>query len=148
MAQRIETINDLKRQIDCVMGRVLCQLKLENVRLVDVFSGEIIEEADIFIDQGKIIDAGRACRANAFETVNLHGALVAPGFIDAHVHIESGMLTPIQFARLVAPYGTTTIVADPHEIANVAGIKGIRFMMQEAKTAEIAAPKLCSGNSL
>lgn len=61
------------------MGRVPCQLKLENVRLVDVFSGEIIEEADIFIDQGKIIDAGRACRANAFETVNLHGALVAPG---------------------------------------------------------------------
>ena len=106
MAQGIETINDLKRQIDRVMGRVPCQLKLENVRLVDVFSGEIIEGADIFIDQGKIIDAGRACQANAFETVNLHGALVAPGFIDAHVHIESGMLTPIQFARLVAPYGT------------------------------------------
>ena len=101
------------------------------------FSGEIIDGADIFIDKDKIIDAGRACRARALETINLNGALVAPGLIDAHVHIESGMLTPIQFARLIAPYGTTTIVADPHEIANVAGIQGIRFMMQEAKEAEI-----------
>ena len=137
MTDCIETADSLKHQIDCVMGRIPCELRLQNVRLVDVFSGEIIDGADIFIDKGKIIDAGRDCRASALETINLNGALVAPGLIDAHVHIESGMLTPIQFARLIAPYGTTTIVADPHEIANVAGIQGIRFMMQEAKEAEI-----------
>lgn len=137
MTELIETPESLKHQIDCVMGRTPCELRLQNVRLIDVFSGEIIDGADIFIDSGKIIDTGRRCKAKAIDTVDLNGALVAPGFIDAHVHIESGMLTPIQFARLIAPYGTTTIIADPHEIANVAGIAGIRFMMAEAKKAEI-----------
>lgn len=108
-----------------------------NARFIDVFSGKILDGAEIFIDGGKVIDAGLSCRAIAEKTIDLDGAFVAPGFIDAHVHIESGMLSPIQFARLIAPFGTTTIIADPHEIANVLGLDGIRFMMNEAEKAEI-----------
>lgn len=62
---------------------------------------------------------------------------MAPGLIDAHVHIESSMLSPVQFARLIVPFGTTTIIADPHEIANVLGMYGIRYMMAEAKKARM-----------
>ena len=131
------TIENIKHRIDCVLGREPCALRLKNATLIDVLSGELVEKADIFIDCGKIIDAGLNCKATAIDTVDLHGALVAPGLIDAHVHIESGMLTPVQFARLVAPCGTTTIIADPHEIANVLGLDGIRFMIREAKKAEI-----------
>lgn len=131
------TIDVLKEQINCVLGRKPCELRLINARLVDVLSGKILDGAEIFINDGKIIDAGLSCRAIAEKTIDLKGAFVAPGFIDAHVHIESGMLSPIHFARLIAPCGTTTIIADPHEIANVQGLDGIRFMMNEAKKAEI-----------
>ena len=137
MTDQTLTIENIKHRIDCVLGREPCALRLKNATLIDVLSGELIEKADIFIDCGKIIDAGLSCKATAIDTVDLNGALVAPGLIDAHVHIESGMLTPVQFARLVAPCGTTTIIADPHEIGNVLGLDGIRFMMREAKKAEI-----------
>lgn len=131
------SVTALKRRIDCALGRTPCELCLHNTRWVDVFNGKIIEKADIFIDAGKIVDAGRHCKARALETIDVEGGLVAPGLIDAHVHIESSMLSPVQFARLVAPYGTTTIITDPHEIANVLGISGIRYMMREAKRSEI-----------
>ena len=131
------SVTALKRRIDCALGRTPCELCLHNARWVDVFNGKIIEKADIFIDAGKIVDAGRHCKARALETIDVEGGLVAPGLIDAHVHIESSMLSPVQFARLVAPYGTTTIITDPHEIANVLGISGIRYMMREAKRSEI-----------
>ena len=101
------------------------------------FTGQIISGADIFIHNGKIVDAGLKCQAKANEVVELNGALVAPGLLDAHVHIESSMLTPVRFSRLIAPLGTKTIITDPHEIANVAGVDGIRSMMDEAKRAEI-----------
>ena len=133
----IQAIDVLKQQIDCVLGRKPCEIRLINVRLIDVLSGKIFDGAQIFIDGGKVIDVGLSCRAIAEKTIDLDGAFVAPGFIDAHVHIESGMLSPIQFARLIAPFGTTTIIADPHEIANVLGLDGIRFMMNEAEKAEI-----------
>lgn len=84
-----------KRQIDCVLGREPCELRLMNARFIDVFSGKILDGAEIFIDGGKVIDAGLSCRAIAEKTIDLKGAFVAPGFIDAHVHIESGMLSPI-----------------------------------------------------
>ena len=127
----------IKRQIDCALGNVPCEWHLKNARLVDVYAGRIVENADIFIDSGKIVDAGVNCKARALKTVDLKGAFVAPGFIDAHVHIESSMLSPVEFARLIVPFGTTTIIADPHEIANVLGMDGIRFMMAEAKKAQM-----------
>ena len=74
MTELIETPESLKHQIDCVMGRTPCELRLQNVRLIDVFSGEIIDGADIFIDSGKIIDTGRRCKAKAIDTVSQWGA--------------------------------------------------------------------------
>lgn len=137
MKNRPMTPEVLARRIDCVLGRRPCELRLTNLRMLDVMNGRIIENAEIFVDNGVIIDAGSECRARSQQVLDLKGGLAVPGLIDAHVHIESSMLTPVRFARLVAPFGTTTVIADPHEIANVLGIDGIRFMLEEARKAEI-----------
>ena len=94
-----------------------------------MFNGEI-ESADIAIIGGKIAGIGRGYQAR--EIVDIKGSFVAPGLIDAHVHIESSLCTPGQFASAVVPHGVTTVVTDPHEIANVAGAEGVRFMAQSA----------------
>ena len=101
-------------------------LALRNGRVVNVFTGEIID-ADIAITGDTIVGVGGDYEAR--DEVDLGGRYVCPGLIDAHVHIESSMLTPPQFARAVVPRGTTTAVTDPHEIANVAGANGIRYML-------------------
>ena len=105
-------------------------LVLRNAQLVNVFSGEI-EATDIAIGGEQIVGLGRGYEAR--QTIDLGGAYVAPGFIDAHVHVESSMTTIPQFARAVLPRGTTTVVTDPHEIANVHGLTGIRFMLHAAR---------------
>lgn len=102
-------------------------LLLQNGRVVNVFSGEI-EKADIAIADGIIVGLGAAYRADS--VLDLNGATVIPGLIDAHVHIESSLCTPPQFARAIVPHGVTTIVTDPHEIANVAGVPGIQYMAE------------------
>ena len=102
-------------------------LLLCNGRLVNVLSGEI-ENADVALYGGRI--AGIGAGYSAVERVDLQGAFVAPGLIDAHVHIESSLCLPAQFAAAVVPRGVTTVVADPHEIANVAGVDGVRFMAE------------------
>ena len=102
-------------------------LLLCNGRLVNVLSGEI-ENADVALYGGRI--AGIGVGYSAVERVDLQGAFVAPGLIDAHVHIESSLCLPAQFAAAVVPRGVTTVVADPHEIANVAGVDGVRFMAE------------------
>ena len=94
-------------------------LLLCNGRLVNVLSGEI-ENADVALYGGRI--AGIGAGYSAVERIDLQGAFVAPGLIDAHVHIESSLCLPAQFAAAVVPRGVTTVVADPHEIANVAGV--------------------------
>jgi adenine deaminase len=105
-------------------------LLLRGGRLVNVFSGTI-EEADIAIYGDRIAGIGTGYRAR--QTVDLHGAFVAPGLIDAHVHIESSLCTLAQFAAAVLPCGVTSAVADPHEIANVAGLAGVRFMAESSR---------------
>lgn len=106
--------NDITRMINLAAGRAKAELVLKNCRIVNVFSNEIIE-GNLAIDSGKIIGIG----AYSGDTeIDLEGKYVAPGLIDSHVHIESAMVTPGQFARAVVPRGTTTIIADPHEIAN------------------------------
>ena len=102
---------------------------LRNARLVNVHSGEI-HDADIAIYDRWIAGLGDY---KARDTIDLEGAHVCPGLIDAHVHIESGMVTVPEFARAVVPRGTTTVVTDPHEIANVFGIPGIRYMLDASE---------------
>ncbi|HEX9971423.1 MAG TPA: amidohydrolase family protein, partial [bacterium] len=103
---------------------------LKNVNLVNVVSGEIYP-TDIAIADQFIAGIGNGYTAR--KELDLTGLYAAPGFIDGHVHIESSMVTISQFARAVVPLGTTSVIADPHEIANVMGYEGIRFMMESAK---------------
>lgn len=100
-------------------------LLLQNARVVDVFSGEIIN-TDVALHAGRVAGFGRY---EALARMDLEGRYLCPGFIDGHIHIESSMLTPPEFARAVVPHGTTAIVCDPHEIANVLGIEGINYML-------------------
>ena len=102
-------------------------LALRNGRIVNVFSGDI-EDADVALSGGRIAGVGPGYAAA--EEVDLQGAFIAPGLIDAHVHIESSLCLPAQFAAAVVPRGVTTVAADPHEIANVAGVDGVRFMAE------------------
>ncbi|MXY92087.1 MAG: adenine deaminase [Caldilineaceae bacterium SB0670_bin_27] len=102
-------------------------LLLRNGRVVNVFSGDI-EDSDVALFGGRI--AGVGAGYSAVESVDLQGAFIAPGLIDAHVHIESSLCLPAQFAAAVVPRGVTTVVADPHEIANVAGVDGVRYMAE------------------
>ena len=137
MTQNSVTGSMLGRRIDCALGKRPCDVKLTNLRLLDVMNGRIVENAEIFIDDGRIVDAGAECSATAKTVIDCRGGTAVPGLIDAHVHVESSLVTPVHFARMVAPFGTTTLVADPHEIANVLGTDGIRFMLDEGEKAEI-----------
>ena len=103
---------------------------LRNGRVVNVLSGDI-EEADIALYGEQIAGVGAGYAGK--EEVDLQGAFVAPGLIDAHVHIESSLCLPAQFAAAVVPGGVTTVAADPHEIANVAGAAGVRFMAEASR---------------
>lgn len=109
-------------------------LLLRNAGLVNVLSGEV-HPAEIALAGGVI--AGLGDRYDAHEVIDLEGRFVAPGFLDAHVHIESSMVPPAEFARAVVPRGVTTVVTDPHEIANVLGLAGIRFMLEESEDAPL-----------
>ena len=105
-------------------------LVLRNGRVINVFTAEIVE-ADIAIAGDRIVGVGSEYSGR--EEVDLGGRYVCPGLIDAHVHIESSMVNPAQFARAVVPRGTTTVISDPHEIANVAGLDGIRYMLDASE---------------
>ncbi|MCD6322391.1 MAG: adenine deaminase [Clostridiales bacterium] len=109
-------------------GDKKADLVMKDCTIVNVFSHKL-EHGDIAIADGTIVGIGKY---SGRKEVDLKGAFVCPGFIDGHVHIESSMLTPPQFAKSVVPKGTTTVIADPHEIANVCGIKGIEFMLDSS----------------
>jgi adenine deaminase len=119
----------LKRRIDLAYGREPVDLVLTGGRVVNVFNHSI-EEKSIAIDSGKIIGLGDY---EGKQTIDLGGKYVVPGLIDSHVHIESALATPGHLAEVIVPKGTTTIIADPHEIANVLGIEGIEFMLDASK---------------
>ncbi len=101
-------------------------LLLKNAKVVNVFTGEILE-ADVALAGEWIAAVGQGYEGEA--SIDLEGSYLIPGLIDTHVHIESSMVTPPQFARAIVPRGTTTVIADPHEIANVCGAEGIRYML-------------------
>jgi len=104
-------------------------LVLKNCKIINVFSNEIIE-GDVAIDKGYIVGIGQY---EGEKEIDLSGRYLSPGFIDGHVHIESSMSSPSQFARVIVPRGVTSIIADPHEIANVKGIEGIKYIIEDSK---------------
>ncbi len=111
-------------------GDTAADLVLRNANLVNVVSGEIYP-TDIVIHDRHVVALGAGYAAR--RDVDLTGKYVAPGLIDAHVHIESSLVTPAEFARAVLPHGVTTVITDPHEIANVLGLQGLRYMLEQAK---------------
>ena len=123
---------DLSQVLRAARGDQPAELLLRNGRVINVFSGEVYP-TDVAIWRGTIVGVGPGYQA--IEAVDLGGRYVCPGFIDAHVHVESAMVPPREFARAVVPHGVTTVVTDPHEIANVLGLDGIRFMLEDAADA-------------
>lgn len=122
---------NLEKIIDTALGNIKAELVIKNANVVDVFLGDI-KKADVAIADGMIVGIGEYSGETEYDA---DGKYLMPGFIDAHVHIESSMLIPSEYSRLVLPKGVTTVVCDPHEIANVSGIDGIKFMMDDAKAA-------------
>jgi adenine deaminase len=120
----------LEEKIMAARGLIPADLVLRNGRVINVFSGTI-EHTDVAIWQDTIVGLGSGY--NGHHEIDLNGLYLSPGFIDSHVHIESSMVQVPQFARAVVPLGTTSVVTDPHEIANVLGHEGIRFMMESSK---------------
>lgn len=102
---------------------------LKNGTVVNVFTGELIKD-NVLIEDEKIIGVGQYNDSDADKVDDISGKYICPGFIDGHIHIESTMLTPVELAKLCVPHGTTAIVADPHEIANVCGAEGISYMLE------------------
>ncbi|MEG2893307.1 MAG: adenine deaminase [Clostridium sp.] len=118
-------MNSIKRKIDVAAKRKKADLVLKNAKIINLFTNEIVE-GNLAIDNGYIIGIGDY---SGVEEIDLLGKYIAPSFIDAHVHIESSMTAPSEFSKHILSRGTTTIIADPHEIANVCGLTGIEYIL-------------------
>lgn len=125
----MRTFEEIKNTVETGLGRHACDLKLANVQLVNVFSGEIYP-SDIYIKNKRIVSIEPGASLDAKEIVDCGGAFAVPGLIDSHMHFESTMLSPEALSTVVVPQGTTTLCADLMEIANVAGEEGLRAMLQ------------------
>ncbi|MEF9960571.1 MAG: adenine deaminase [Niameybacter sp.] len=119
----------LKKLIDVAAGRVPADIVLKNCKVVDVYNGCIVE-GDIAICEDLIAGVGTY---EGIRVIDARGQYAAPGYIDSHIHIESSYVSPEELGRLIVPHGTTTIIADPHEIANVCGLRGIDYMIEASK---------------
>lgn len=142
MKQAPELPMDLKTRVDVAAGRLPADLVLKNGRIVNVLSCEI-HEGDVAIVGDRIAGIGAY---TGRQVLDLQGRYICPGFIDGHVHIESSLLSVPEFAKLVAVHGTTAVVADPHEIANVLGTEGIRFMLSSSKYCPIHVYMMASSS--
>lgn len=116
--------------IEVARGEKKADLLLKNGKIVNVFSGEIYP-ADVAIYKGLIVGIGKDYQAK--NEIDISNQYLSPGFIDGHIHLESSMVKVSEFARTVVPLGTTSVVIDPHEIANVFGLEGIRYMLKSSK---------------
>ncbi len=125
----------IKKQhiIDVAAGRKKADLVLKNTTYVDVFSGELATD-DIAVAEGLVVGLGSY---EGLEEADMTGRIVCPGFLDAHIHLESSLVTPAEFARAVIPHGTTTVITDPHEITNVMGTDGIDYMLAATESLPV-----------
>ncbi len=123
------------------MGTEKAEMVIRNARLVNVCTAEIQEGIDVAIAEGRIALVGNAahCIGPATRVIDASGLTIAPGFIDAHLHVESSMITVAEYARAVIPRGTTAIFMDPHEICNVCGMDGVRYMIEDAARTPLKA---------
>jgi adenine deaminase len=129
-----------KGLIDVAMGRAPADLVIQNGQWVNVQSGEIIPGIDIAIKGERIAFVGEDAShtiGDETEVLDAAGQFLVPGLLDAHMHVESGMITVTEFVRAVATRGTTGMFIDPHEIANVFGLDGVKLMVDEARDQPI-----------
>ena len=122
-----------QRLIAVAAGREKADLVLKNAKYLNVFSNEFLS-GDIAVSNGLIAGVGKY---DGKTEIDVSGNLVLPGFIDAHIHLESSMVTPAEFAKAVVAHGTTTVITDPHEITNVMGIDGVEYMIQASQNLPI-----------
>ena len=129
------TAESTRKLVDCAMGRQPADLVIRKGQWVSVQSGEIVPETDIAILNGRIAYVGPdASHTIGTQTkiIEAKSRFLVPGLMDGHMHVESGMLTVTEFVQAVVPHGTTAMFVDPHEIANIFGLKGVRLMVDEA----------------
>ncbi|MCJ7595704.1 MAG: adenine deaminase [Desulfobacterales bacterium] len=124
-------IERLRERIRAAKREIPADLVLKGGRVVNVFTGSI-QQGDVAVQGGLIVGVGPDYRGK--EEVEVQGKWVVPGLMDGHIHIESSMLLPSRLGAALLPFGTTAIISDPHEIANVMGIEGIRFMIRESQS--------------
>lgn len=125
----------LCRMIDAAMHRIPADLVIYNCQVIDVFTGTVRPDS-IAVTDGLIVGFGNDYRG--LMEIDAHGYYAAPGLIDAHIHIESTYTSPEEFGRMVVPCGTTTVIADPHEIVNVYGLSGLNYMISAASKTELS----------
>ncbi len=128
-------LQNARELVDCAMGRVPADTVIRNGKWVCVQTGEIIPKTDIAILSGRIAYVGEDASHTIGESthvIDAQGKYLVPGLLDGHMHVESGMLTVTEFVRAAMPHGTTGMFADPHEIANVFGLRGVRLMVDDA----------------
>lgn len=133
---------EMKTSIDAAQGRIPADTLFENALIVDVY-GQRIAPGSVAVKDGVIAGVffdseGSIPAIDAAKTLDCAGRYLSPGFIDGHLHIESSNIRPAEYARMAATRGTTTAIADSHEICNVAGLDGLRFMMEDGKRAPIS----------
>lgn len=129
------TKSELKILIDTAAGRRKADLVIKNCQIVNVLNGEICA-GEVAVAGGKIVGMGNE-KYDGNEIFDAGGKFLLPGLIDAHIHIESSYISPEQLGRIIVPCGTTSVMADPHEIANVCGISGLRYMLNAAKNTKL-----------
>ena len=124
----------MKHRIAMAAGHEPADLLITNAKVVDVLSG-IVRHDSVAMGDGVFVGFGHR---EARQTIDAQGAYLLPGFIDAHIHLESGMATPARFAEMVLPHGTTSVVADPHELANVCGTAALDFLLESARALPLS----------
>ncbi|GCE22913.1 amidohydrolase family protein [Dictyobacter kobayashii] len=126
------TLEQKRNFIQVARGKQPADLVFTHCQLVNVFTNEIYA-ADVAVRYGRIAGIGPVGSFQGKQTIDVQGQYLVPGLVEAHTHIEDALLVPGEFARALAPHGTTTCVSDPHEIANVAGVPGLRWMLAAAE---------------
>ena len=132
----VERVYDTKLMVQVALGRVKPDLLVKYATLVNVYTGEILENTCIAVKGGRVAYVGPC--TGEYEgpdtlVVDAGGKYAVPGFLDGHVHVESSMVTPTQFAKAVLPWGTTGVFPDPHEVANVLGVEGVKLFIEESR---------------
>lgn len=132
-----ELMIEQQERIQAAAGNRQPDTIFQNAGIVNVFTGEL-EFGDVAVHKGKIVGIGRytenVSEGQEVKIIDCHNKFIAPGFIDGHIHIESSMLSPKAFSDAVVPHGTTSVITDPHEITNVAGKAGLRYMLEASKS--------------